>query len=132
MLTLHHNPWGDFDVPFYFMVDGVRMGAETDMYEPQMGSAENTILNPVFAGDNLFCVPGTYPYTFGLQFKDGQYYLLVAQGPQTGVNELVDGKTVAGVRYFNMAGQEMQEANGMTIVVTTYTDGTTTTTKVMK
>ena len=42
MLTLHHNPWGDFAVPFYFMVDGVRMGAETDMYEPQMGTADNT------------------------------------------------------------------------------------------
>ena len=42
------------------------------------------------------------------------------------------GKTVAGVRYFNMAGQEMQEANGMTIVVTTYTDGTTSAVKVMK
>ena len=132
MLTLHHNPWGDFAVPFYFMVDGVRMGAETDMYEPQMGTHENTILNPVFESENLFTVPGTYTYTWGLQFKDGQYYLLVAQGPQTGINELVDGKTVAGVRYFNMAGQEMQEANGMTIVVTTYTDGTTTTTKVMK
>ena len=132
MITLHHNPWGDFAVPFYFMVDGVRMGAETDMYEPQMGTAENTILNPVYEGENLFCVPGTYTYNFGLQYKDGQYYLLVAQGPQTGINELVDGKTVAGVRYFNMAGQEMQEANGMTIVVTTYTDGTTTTTKVMK
>ena len=42
------------------------------------------------------------------------------------------GKAVAGVRYFNMAGQEMQEANGMTIVVTTYTDGTTSAVKVMK
>ena len=50
----------------------------------------------------------------------------------TGVNELVNGKTVAGVRYFNMAGQEMQEANGITIVVTTYTDGTTTAVKVIK
>ena len=48
------------------------------------------------------------------------------------VDELVNGKTVAGVRYYNMAGQEMQEANGMTIVVTTYTDGTTSSVKVMK
>ena len=32
----------------------------------------------------------------------------------------------------SMAGQEMQEANGMTIVVTTYTDGTTSAVKVMK
>jgi hypothetical protein len=50
----------------------------------------------------------------------------------TGVDELVNGKTVAGVRYFNMAGQEMQEANGVTIVVTTYTDGTTSAVKVIK
>ena len=50
----------------------------------------------------------------------------------TSVSELVNGKTVAGVRYFNMAGQEMQEANGITIVVTTYTDGTTSAVKVMK
>ena len=50
----------------------------------------------------------------------------------TSVNELVNGKTVAGVRYFNMAGQEMQEANGITIVVTTYTDGTTSAVKVIK
>ena len=48
------------------------------------------------------------------------------------VSELVNGKTVAGVRYYNMAGQEMQQANGMTIVVTTYTDGTTSAVKVMK
>ena len=50
----------------------------------------------------------------------------------TGIDEVINGKTVAGVRYYNMAGQEMQEANGMTIVVTTYTDGTTTAVKVMK
>ena len=49
-----------------------------------------------------------------------------------GVDELVNGKAVAGVRYFNMAGQEMQQANGVTIVVTTYTDGTTSAVKVMK
>ena len=52
--------------------------------------------------------------------------------PTTGIDEIANGKTVAGVRYFNMAGQEMQEANGMTIVVTTYTDGTTSAVKVMK
>ena len=50
----------------------------------------------------------------------------------TAIDELTNGKTVAGVRYFNMAGQEMTEANGMTIVVTTYTDGTTSTAKVIK
>ena len=54
------------------------------------------------------------------------------QPDPTAINEMNAGKTIAAVRYFNMAGQEMQEANGMTIVVTTYTDGTTSTVKVMK
>ena len=52
--------------------------------------------------------------------------------PVTGISEMVSGKTVAGVRYFNMAGQEVSEANGLTIVVTTYTDGTTSAVKVIK
>ena len=50
----------------------------------------------------------------------------------TAVNELNDQKAVAGVRYFNMAGQEMQQAEGLTIVVTTYTDGTRSAVKVLK
>ena len=60
------------------------------------------------------------------------FEILPNDAPPTAIDELVNGKTVAGVRYFNMAGQEMQEANGMTIVVTTYTDGTTSAVKVMK
>ena len=50
----------------------------------------------------------------------------------TAVNELNAGKTVANVRYFNIAGQEMAQPQGMTIQVTTYTDGTTSTAKVVK
>ena len=52
--------------------------------------------------------------------------------PQSGVNELNAGKTVANVRYFNVAGQEMAQPEGMTIQVTTYTDGTTSAVKVVK
>jgi len=62
----------------------------------------------------------------------GALEFTIHDGETSSVNELANGKTVAGVRYFNMAGQEMQEANGMTIVVTTYTDGTTSAVKVMK
>jgi hypothetical protein len=40
---------------------------------------------------------------------------------------------VAGVRYINVAGMESNEPfDGMNIVVTTYTDGTTTTAKVLR
>ena len=52
--------------------------------------------------------------------------------PRTGLDELNGEKAVASVRYFNAAGQEMQQANGLTIVVTTYTDGTTSAAKVIK
>ena len=50
----------------------------------------------------------------------------------SGVDELLGNKTVANVRYFNMAGQEMTEVNGATIIVTTYTDGTRSAVKVIK
>ena len=65
---------------------------------------------------------------------DGGVFFTIIENetPPTGIDELVNGKQVAGVRYFNMAGQEMPEVNGMTIVVTTYTDGTTSTAKVAK
>ena len=51
----------------------------------------------------------------------------------TAVNELANGKTVARVDYFNLAGQQVDcPESGVTLVVTTYTDGTRTTNKVFK
>ncbi|MBR7012784.1 MAG: leucine-rich repeat protein [Muribaculaceae bacterium] len=51
----------------------------------------------------------------------------------SGVNEQVAGKTVARVDYFNLAGQQIDRPEaGVTLVVTTYTDGTRTTAKVIK
>ena len=51
-----------------------------------------------------------------------------------GVDEIISNvdKVVAGVRYYNIMGQEMKEANGITIVVTTYTDGSHSAVKVIK
>ena len=49
-----------------------------------------------------------------------------------GVDELISNKQVANVRYYNLMGQEMKNADGLTIVVTTYTDGTISSAKVMK
>lgn len=49
------------------------------------------------------------------------------------VDEIADvDKVVAGVRYYNIMGQEMKEINGLTIVVTTYTDGSHSAVKVIK
>ena len=83
-----------------------------------------------FEGDGKYRVEAYAVADGKLPSEEIAYEFVVA--PITGIDELVDGKTVAGVRYFNMAGQEMTEANGMTIVVTTYTDGTTTAVKVVR
>lgn len=51
----------------------------------------------------------------------------------TSVNELNNTKAIADIEYFNLAGQRMDKPeNGVTLVVTTYTDGTRITTKVIK
>lgn len=51
----------------------------------------------------------------------------------TAVSELTTDKPVDRVEYFNLAGQKIDRpANGVTIVVTTYTDGTRTSAKVIR
>lgn len=51
----------------------------------------------------------------------------------TAVEQLNADREIASVRYINVAGQESETPfDGMNIVVTTYTDGTMTTVKVMK
>ncbi|MBR5673504.1 MAG: leucine-rich repeat protein [Muribaculaceae bacterium] len=51
----------------------------------------------------------------------------------TGINQITATKEVAAVRYINIAGQESDTPfEGVNIVVTTYTDGTSTTAKVIK
>lgn len=52
---------------------------------------------------------------------------------QSGIDDMTADRQVASVRYVNVAGQESNEPfDGMNIVVTTYTDGTTSTAKVIK
>ena len=79
---------------------------------------------------DLLTVPG---YSFSATANDGvDRFTLVFEDPLTGVSKLTNGKEVANVRYYNAAGQQMPNAEGVTIVVTTYTDGTTSTAKVVK
>ena len=121
-------------VDFYLVVDGVTYGPEA--YEELIEDEQfgNANMHQLYEGEEHFAVPSGYWYTIGIitDRHTGIKYMQISKGVFTDVNELNADKTVAGVRYFNMAGQEMQEANGMTIVVTTYTDGTTSAVKVMK
>jgi hypothetical protein len=51
----------------------------------------------------------------------------------SGIDQIANQKEVATVRYINVAGQESKTPfEGVNIVVTTYTDGTSTTAKVIK
>ena len=51
----------------------------------------------------------------------------------TGIEQILSDKEIDHVRYINVAGQESDMPfDGVNIMVTTYTDGTTTTVKVIK
>ena len=83
-----------------------------------------------FTGDGKYRVEAYAVAENKLPSEEIAYEFVVS--PVVGIDEMMSGKTISNVRYFNMAGQEMTEAYGMTIVVTTYTDGTTSAVKVMK
>ena len=68
---------------------------------------------------------------------EGQTVLLdgfsIGANNMTSVNELDDAKAIASVDYYNLTGQRIERPeNGVTLVITTYIDGTRTTTKVIK
>lgn len=78
--------------------------------------------------------------TAGMTGKEGpgawkNYYLMpiaIDTNIPTGVND-VNAKTVAGVKYVNVAGMESSTPfDGVNIMVTTYTDGTVKAVKVVK
>ena len=146
--TLEYDPWGSFywdtnltweenesirpKVPFYFLINGVRYGAGETLVDAYLGNPlKNPLTNEV--EDGFYTVPVGFDFYIGVVVVgQNEYYAYAARSLMVGVNEMNADKTVAGKRYFNMAGQEMQEANGMTIVVTTYSDGTTSVAKVVK
>ena len=122
------------NMPFYIVIDGVRYGAAEDGTLCVLGTA---LSNELFENENDYVLENALGrvYNMGVAIDEldpSKKYVYAAVAAYTEVEEMNASKTVAGVRYFNMAGQEMQEANGMTIVVTTYTDGTTSAVKVMK
>ena len=51
----------------------------------------------------------------------------------SGVTDITTSKTVKSVRYYNLAGMESATPfSGVNIAITTYTDGTTISSKVIK
>lgn len=52
--------------------------------------------------------------------------------PLSGVDEALADKSVSSVRYYNLSGQEISQPSGLTIRVTTYSDGSTQAVKVLQ
>ena len=64
--------------------------------------------------------------------KTESYEFDIENSPITGIDEMINGQNVVSVRYFNATGQELAQPEGLTIMVTTYTNGTTSAVKIMK
>ena len=140
---LTYSIFTDHDQVFTFDYDtyGVNNGFETDMTEIPYGySGYDFYLRRVyFYRSNKEGFEPFFSWRIGIQVQytvDGVrntsdiVYLEVY--PNSGVNEVNSGKQVANVRYYNMAGQQVAQPSGLTIQVTTYSDGTTSAVKVMK
>ena len=100
---------------------------------------EDSMLDSPISLDNAganFRLPEPGNYTIHLAFLEKStvsgLIMFVTKNQVTGVNGIAD-KTVAGVKYYNLTGIESSKPfNGINIVVTTYSDGTISTTKVVK
>ena len=139
---LTYSIYVDNDELFTFDYDtyGANNGFDTDMTEIPYGySGYDFYLRRVYfyrtnEGDNPF-----FTWRIGIQVHytvDGVrnssdiVYLEVYE--PSAVSEMAGGKEVSAVRYFNMAGQELSQPQGLTSNVTTFTDGTTMATNVIK
>lgn len=124
-----------FDVATY----GAGNGFDQDMTEIPYGySGEDFYLRRVYFyrtnnGDNPLLTwrigIQTHYTVDGVRNSSDIVYLEVIPSAIENVNT---GKTVASERYYNMAGQEITNPSGLAIKVTRYSDGTTSTTKVIK
>ena len=140
---LTYSIFTDDDQLFTFDYDtyGLNNGFDTDMTEIPYGfNGFDFYLRRVYfyrtnEGDNPL-----FDWRIGIQLnytvngvtnKSDIVYLEVYPKP-TAVNESITDKTVKAVRYYNVAGQEMTQPSGLTIQVTTYSDGTTSTAKVIR
>ena len=127
-----------FRTPYY--TNDVRVTYEGLETVIEVKDAEGNVVTPAADG-NYYGLDHTMEYgiytnnklrgtfTFDDIYKDIDLFISTTI---TAVEEIDVNKDVANVRYYNLAGQEMPQANGVTIVVTTYTDGSTTTAKVIK
>ena len=139
-----YSIYTDNDKLFTFDVDtyGASNGFEQDMTEIPYGySGEDFYLRRVYfyrtnSGDNPLLqwrIGVQTHYTVnGVRNSSDIVYIEVFPEPFDAIDAVGAGKTVASERYYNLAGQQLTEPSGVSIKVTTYSDGTTQATKVVK
>ena len=126
---------------FDYATYGAGNGFDTDMTEIPYGySGEDFYLRRVYfyrtnKGDNPMFANRigiqVYYTVDGVRNASDIVYLDV-ENPYNAVNDIDASKCVTAERYYNLAGQQVSQPSGVAICVTTYSDGTTRTTKVVK
>ncbi len=137
-----YSIYTDDDQLFTFDYDtyGANNGFDQDMTEIPYGfTGYDFYLRRVYfyrtnTGDNPL-----FNWRIGIQVhntvdgvRNSSNIVYLEENPYHAIDGVKQGKTVASERYYNLAGQKVASPEGITIKVTTYTDGTTTTTKVVK
>ena len=137
-----YSIYTDDDQLFTFDYDtyGANNGFDQDMTEIPYGfTGYDFYLRRVYfyrtnTGDNPL-----FNWRIGIQVhntvdgvRNSSNIVYLEDNPYNAIDGVKQGKTVASERYYNLAGQKVASPEGITIKVTTYTDGTTTTTKVVK
>lgn len=127
-----------FRTPYYTNdVRITRKGYDTDFV---IKDENGNIIEPAADG-NYYCLDHTMEYSVVVDdrvrgtfnFEDIYMDINLEIENTTAVEELNVNKTVSSVAYYNLAGQQSaQPVDGVNIVVTTYSDGSTTTAKVIK
>ena len=136
-LPVHRLP--AFRTPYY--TNDVRITYPLESATVELQDADGNII-PAAEDGNYYSLDHTKTYTLFVDSESAKEIsfdniysdidIEVYKTPSA-VEEVNAGKTVASVNYYNLAGQKSaQPVDGVNIVVTTYTDGTRTTAKVIK
>lgn len=125
---------GETSVPYHFRIDGIDYGAPSDGRVTDM---EDLFENPLFPVANNYSIASGHQYLLAVMgYPDREMSYIHAHyadgGGYDSVEEAITDRQVESIRYYNINGVELREPNGVTIVVTTYTDGSHETSKIMK
>lgn len=135
LVDLHDHKYDDNLFKYHVIIDGVPYGAAHDGVATSLEEVEDNVLIPTSNFD--YTLEGGRSYYLTV-WNGIPHFIICApipepeQGGADAVDEVANDRQVKDIRYYDIQGREMSEPNGFTIVVTTYTDGTTNSKKVLR